>query len=122
MRKIFLALMMWTGSALAADLDLVDELYIANESGGEIIITTKDCNNPAWVKKGFPNYAYATEGNGTKHEGCWVRPPLQDAPEGAFGIVTSIWENDYKMEYPDYMFRPKNITIKAPPVIVKPTT
>lgn len=105
MRKFLIALSLWTGVAVSADL--VDELVLKNESGGEIVITVKDCPNLTWVKQGFVNYAWATEGNGTKHEGCWVRPSLENAPANAFGIVNTIWEDDVRMEYPDYMFKPR---------------
>ena len=118
MRKFLIALLFWTGTAVSADL--VDEIYMKNESGGEIVLTVRDCPVADWVKQGFPHQAYATEGNGTKHEGCWVRPEILDAPANAFGIVTTIWEDNIRMEYPDYLFKPKTVVIKVPPIIVTP--
>lgn len=106
MRYLMAALLLWTVAAQADD-DQIDELFLKNQDGGELVITVKDCHNAEWAKLGYENYAYATEGNGTKHEGCWVRPPLVDAPKNAFGIVNTIWEGNYRVEYPDKLFYPR---------------
>lgn len=105
MRYLMAALLLWTVAAQADDE--FDEMFLKNQDGGEVVITVKDCQNAAWVKLGYANHAYATEGNGTKHEGCWVRPPLVNAPKNAFGIVNTIWEDNYRIEYPDRLFYPR---------------
>ena len=64
----------------AADYSAEKELFLKNESGGVIAVTKEVCPDPVAKAKGFEFRAYATEGNGTKHEGCWSAPDISDAP------------------------------------------
>lgn len=64
--------------ATAEDYSQYKELFLVNQAGGVIALTVEPCQIPE--AKGFDSRAYATEGNGTKHEGCWMAPDISDAP------------------------------------------
>lgn len=67
--------------ATAEDYTQYSELFTKNQDGGVIALQTTPCAVPDAVKKGFVYSSYATEGNGTKHEGCWISPSIEDAPQ-----------------------------------------
>lgn len=105
--RYFIAFLLCIGLVNAADLP--DELVCLNEENGEIVITIKDCPNKVFKDGGYFFYAYATEGNGTKHEGCWVSPIPEGAPRHpsirVFRVVNTIWEEGDRATYPDYYFK-----------------
>jgi hypothetical protein len=57
------------------------ELQMNNDAGGIIAITVEECLIPSAKAKGFDYRSYATEDNGTIHEGCWMEPDMTDAPK-----------------------------------------
>lgn len=66
--------------ANAADYGNVKELFIENEAGGVIAVTQEVCRDPNAKAKGFEYRGYATEKDGTVHEGCWMAPDVSEAP------------------------------------------
>jgi N-acetylmuramoyl-L-alanine amidase CwlA len=77
---ISLVLFALVQEADAKDYSQYKELYMANEAGGWIVVSVEECKLGDDIKKDFPNRAYATEPDGTMHEGCWDSPSIQDAP------------------------------------------
>ena len=77
---VFFMVLVFAKDATAADYSAEKELFLKNESGGVIAVTKELCTDPVAKAKGFEFRAYATEGNGTKHEGCWSAPDLSEAP------------------------------------------
>lgn len=66
--------------ANAADYSNTKELFVKNEAGGVIAVTQELCQDPKAKAKGFEYRGYATEKDGTLHEGCWTAPDVSDAP------------------------------------------
>ena len=123
-----LAVIFLLSSGLVLAQDLPKELYMPNESGGYIVLTTDACPNTAAVKLGYNYRAYATETEGEKpatHEGCWNSPSVADAPRSA-GIriipLVNLWFDGDIVTFPQTLFGPEkrrwNI---APTIEVKPT-
>ena len=122
-----LAVISLLSSGLALAQDLPKELYMPNESGGYIVLTTDACLTSDAVKLGYMYRAYATESEGEKpatHEGCWVSPSVTDAPRSA-GIkiipLVNLWFDGDIITFPQTLFGPEkrrwNI---APTIEVKP--
>jgi len=122
-----LAVISLLSSGLALAQDLPKELYMPNESGGYIVLTTDACPNADAVKLGYMYRAYATETEGDQpatHEGCWDSPSLADAPRSA-GIkiipLVNLWFDGDVVTFPQTLFGPEkkrwNI---APTIEVKP--
>lgn len=69
---------------------LANVMVMDNEEGGKIVLTLAPCDLPAGAPIEGAYAAYATEGDGTVHFGCWTRDELsvntewKDAP----GIYT----------------------------------
>jgi len=122
-----LAVISLLSSGLALAQDLPKELYMPNESGGYIVLTTDACPNAGAVKLGYMYRAYATETEGEKpatHEGCWDSPSVADAPkmEGVRIIpLVNLWFDGDVVTFPQTLFgaekRRWNI---APTIEVKP--
>jgi hypothetical protein len=105
--KYVLALLMVAGVAQAEDYSRATELMFINQSGGVVALTVEPCAIPE--AKGFENRSYATEANGTKHEGCWTAPDTSEAPSGAdFKIVpiVNVWYDGVITAFPQTMFAP----------------
>lgn len=69
-------------SLTATAEDLPKEMYMPNEAGGFIILTTEKCAFEAASKKGFEYRTYATlKDDSVAEEGCWVRPDISGAPQ-----------------------------------------
>ena len=104
------------------------ELYMPNESGGFIVLTTDACPNTGAAKLGYKYRAYATESDSEKpatHEGCWDSPSVADAPkmEGVRIIpLVNLWFDGDLITFPQTMFGPekKRWDIKLPEITVKP--
>ena len=105
------------------------ELYMPNESGGFIVLTTDACPNTGAAKLGYKYRAYATESDSEKpatHEGCWDSPSVADAPkmEGVRIIpLVNLWfEDGDTVSFPQILFGPekKRWDIKLPEITVKP--
>ena len=95
-----------------------DELYMPNDDEGFVVITVKDCPDKELAKT-FPYYAYATEHDGTKHEGCWVSE--EKAPRG-FEPSVNIYFEGVVVTYRRGLFSPekKRWDFKVPEIVVKP--
>ena len=124
-----LAVIFLLSSSLALAQDLPKELYMPNESGGYIVLTTDTCADTDAAKKGYKYRAYATESDGENpatHEGCWDSPSIADAPkmEGVRIIpLVNLWfEDGDTVTFPQILFGPekRRWDIKLPESTVKP--
>ena len=115
MRFSSLLLLVVALSASAEDYSSYKELYMKNESGGVVALTLEPCQFPEAVKAGMIDRAYATEGNGTKHEGCWVSPEInpEELPEVDAHItiipLVNLWFDGGTIVYPQSYFKPSEI-------------
>ena len=126
LQKQLLVLLLLSSSLVLAQ-DLPKELYMPNESGGYIVLTTDACPDDYATKLGYNHRAYATESDSEKpatHEGCWVSPSVADAPkmEGVRIIpLVNLWFDGDIVTFPQTLFGPEkrrwNI---APTIEVKP--
>ena len=115
-------------SNLALAQDLPKELYMPNESGVYIVLTTDACPTAEVVKKGYKYRAYATESDSEKpatHEGCWDSPSVADAPrmEGVKIIpLVNLWFDGDMATFPQTMFglEKKRWDAITPTIDVKP--
>ncbi|MEN6294314.1 MAG: hypothetical protein ABFD07_20160 [Methanobacterium sp.] len=64
----------------AEDYSSHDELFMANQAGGVVALTVEPCAVETAKIKHFDMRAYATEADGTRHEGCWMAPDISEAP------------------------------------------
>ena len=108
MRNLLVAmLMMFSTTVLSGE---IKEMHVPNEGGGVIALTTTPCPNKVWANKGYLYRSYATEGNGTMHEGCWISPSTADAPKHPsvriIPVVNSIWEGDVQHSWTADIFKP----------------
>ena len=114
MRFALLALLV-SLSAQAADYSAHKELFMKNEAGGVVALTMEPCQFPEAVKKGFKERSYATEGDGTKHEGCWMTPEIkpEELPAVDRHVViiplVNLWYDEQIIAYPQHMFTPGEI-------------
>ena len=98
---------------IALAQDLPKELYMPNESGGFIVLTTDACPNADVAKLGYKWRAYATESdseNPATHEGCWDSPSTADAPklQGVRIIpLVNLWFDGDIVTFPQTMFGPE---------------
>lgn len=123
-RQLAVLLLLFSSFALAQDLP--KELYMPNEAGGYIVLTTDTCPNPGAVKLGYKYRAYATESSeAARHEGCWDSPSTADAPkmQGVRIIpLVNLWFDGDTVTFPQTMFTPekKRWDIITPTIEVKP--
>ena len=109
--KLVVIFLLYSSCALAQDMPL--ELYMPNESGGYIVLTTDACANTSAVKLGYTYRAYATESDSEKpatHEGCWDSPSVADAPklQGVRIIpLVNLWFDGDMVTFPQTMFGPE---------------
>jgi hypothetical protein len=121
-----LAVILLLSFTLALAQDLPKELYMPNESGGYIILTTDTCPNADAVKLGYNYRAYATESdseNPATHEGCWDSPSTADAPKlrGVRIIpLVNLWFDGDMVTFPQTMFGPEKKRWNVPTIEVKP--
>jgi len=129
MTKLSLVLVAMFFTLKATAQDLPKELYMPNESGGYIILTTDACPNTDAAKLGYKYRAYATESDSEKpatHEGCWVSPSTADAPklQGVRIIpLVNLWFDGDIVTFPQTLFGPekRRWDLKLPEIQVKPT-
>lgn len=85
--------------AHAQEVVEIKEMALANSASGFVVLTRDKCSLKA--PDIFTHRAYATEGNGTVHEGCWMAPTIEDAPqvEGMkiIPIVNTWWDGEIQM-------------------------
>ena len=96
----YLAILLFAVSvAQAQEVVEVKEMALENSAGGLVVLTRDECKLKA--PDIFTHRAYATEGNGTVHEGCWMAPAIDDAPktEGVkiIPIVNTWWDGEVHM-------------------------
>ena len=109
--KLTVIMLLCSCSALAQDLPL--ELYMPNESGGYVVLTTDACPNTHAISLGYTYRAYATESDSEKpatHEGCWDSPSVADAPklQGVRIIpLVNLWFDGDMVTFPQTMFGPE---------------
>lgn len=83
--------------SMSATAEEPKEMYMPNEAGGFVTLTTEVCGYTEAVKQGFKYRAYATEDAEGKivHEGCWISPSTEGAPhaEGVriIPVVNTWW-------------------------------
>ena len=110
LRQLAVIYLLYSNLALAQDLPL--ELYMPNESGGYIVLTTDACPNTDAAKLGYTYHAYATESDSDQpvtHQGCWHSPSTADAPrmEGVRIIpLVNLWFDGDMITLPQTMFGP----------------
>lgn len=99
----------FTKQANAADYSQYKELFMLNKAGGVIAVTLEPCAIPDAIKAGFENRGYATESNGTKHEGCWAAPDISEAPRHP-GVriipIVNMWFDGEVVSLPQDDFKP----------------
>lgn len=67
--------------AATADYSKHKELYMANQAGGDVVLTLEPCAITEAKKLGFENRSYATVAGGVIiEEGCWIAPSISGAP------------------------------------------
>jgi hypothetical protein len=60
--------------------ELPNEMYMANDAGGFVVLTTEPCTFKKQAKE-YPYRAYATESSEiVLHEGCWTSPDTSEVP------------------------------------------
>ena len=114
-RLLALVAVLFSLPATSADYSGYKELYMANEAGGDVVLTLEKCAIKEAVKKGFDLRAYATEGNGATHEGCWNKPSLEGAPqaEGMTIIpLVNVYFDGIILPYAQDMFGPEQHTVE----------
>jgi hypothetical protein len=110
-------------SSFALAQDLPKELYMPNEAGGFIVLTTDACPNAGAAKLGYKYRAYATESDSEKptlHEGCWDSPSIAEAPKSA-GIkiipLVNLWFDGDTVTFPQTLFTPEKKRWEITPTI-----
>ncbi len=122
--KLAVIFLLYSNFALAQDLPL--ELYMPNESGGYIVLTTDACANTDALKLGYNYRAYATESDSdtpVTHQGCWDSPSVADAPrmEGVRIIpLVNLWFDGDMATFPQTMFSPLKRRWNTAPILIKP--
>lgn len=97
----YLVLFLFVSAAYAQEVIEIKEMELANSAGGFVVLTRDKCKLKA--PGYFTHRAYATEGNGAEHEGCWMAPSIADAPktEGVkiIPIVNTWWDGEVVTYY-----------------------
>lgn len=128
LKQLAVLSLLFSTNLLAADYSKSKELYMPNESGGYVVLTSEQCKIQEAVKLGFDSRAYATETdseNPVTHEGCWNSPDTSEAPriKGVRIIpLVNLWFDGDTVTFPQTMFGPEKRrwdTI-TPPIEVKP--
>jgi hypothetical protein len=92
----FLTLAVFSTTIWAQEVGHIQELYFKNQSGGIVVLTVEPCNITKAVSLGFDFRSYATEGDGTLHEGCWMAPDVSKATQregmNVFAIVNLYYD------------------------------
>lgn len=73
---------------VATTLWASDEVYMANEAGGYLVLTHEECPVEKF-KQQFPWHAYGTESNGTIHYGCYnvpLPPTVEEVEQVPLGM------------------------------------
>ena len=101
--------------AISADYSEHKELYMANQAGGDIVLTLEPCAFEAAQKLGFTNRSYATVAGGKiMEEGCWLAPSIAEAPqiEGVKIIpIVNVWYDGLILPFEQNQFGPTEHTV-----------
>ena len=128
-------------SAMAEELP--KEMYMANDAGGFVVLTTEPCAFDQ-VSKEYTYRTYATESSDiVNHEGCWSTPDISNVPtqlysksEGApdaptMHIITMVntwwkeggkatfFQSNFTKEKKRYLSNGR-LDMTLPPIVVKP--
>lgn len=109
MKKFLILMMLLSVPAYAEDYSRHQEIYFVNQAGGVVALTVEPCTIELAKVKGFDSRTYATESNGTKHEGCWVAPDISDAPQypGVKIIpIVNVWYDGVITPFEQSLFKP----------------
>ena len=97
--------------ATAADYSEHKELFMANQAGGDVVLTLEPCAFEEAKKLGFENRTYATVAGGkTVEEGCWIAPGIDGAPNipGVSIIpLVNVWYGGVILPYEQNLFEPQ---------------
>ena len=125
--------------SLSATAGEVKEMYMPNDAGGFVVLTTQPCTVEKVLEE-YPYRAYATESSeAATHEGCWISPDTSEVPtqlmsksEGAgpaptirvIPLVNTWWVEGGGATFLQTNFSPEKkrqeITIELAPIVVKP--
>jgi hypothetical protein len=112
MKYLILLLFFFITLSYAQKVEIVREMELENSAGGFIVLTQEECKINA--PKLFTYRAYATEGNGTVHEGCWMTPSHKDAEpiEGMriVPVVNTWWDGEIHT-FLQSSFKPRKLTL-----------
>lgn len=101
--------------AISADYSEHKELYMANQAGGDIVLTLEPCAFEEAKKLGFTNRSYATVAGGkTMEEGCWLAPGIEGAPNvpGVTIIpIVNVWYDGLILPFEQNQFSPEAHTV-----------
>jgi len=95
--------------ATAEDYSNHKELFMANQAGGVVALAVEPCTIEQAKLKKFEGRAYATEANGTKHEGCWIAPDISEAPNVPnvkIIPIVNVWFEGVIVPYEQNLFVP----------------
>jgi hypothetical protein len=109
--------------SFSASAEEPKEMYMPNEAGGFVTLTTEACGYTEAVKQGFEYRAYATEdAEGTLvHEGCWISPSVEEAPqiEGVriIPVVNTWWVDSGQATFLAPQFGPERRRWEEQPIV-----
>lgn len=110
MKKILaLVAALFITPATAEDYSSHKELFMSNQAGGVIALTVEPCAIEIAKNKKFESRAYATEANGTIHEGCWSAPDISEAPNHPnikIIPIVNIWFDGVIVPFEQGLFAP----------------
>ena len=106
---LFCLLIGFVKDANAEDYSTYKELFFINQAGGAVVLVAEECIIPGAKAKGFEGQAYATEKDGTRHEGCWSMPDTSEAPKHPsikiIPIVNMYFDGEI-VSFPQHLFKP----------------
>lgn len=116
MKKLLgLVAVLFSLSATAEDYSQHKELYMANEAGGDVVLTLEACAFPAATAKGFTNRSYATVAGGKiMEEGCWFAPSTEGAPQSEHVMIipiVNVWYDGLILPFEQRAFGPQQHTM-----------
>ena len=101
--------------ATSADYSEQKELYMANQAGGDVVLTLEPCAIEEARKLGFENRTYATVAGGKiQEEGCWISPSINGAPNvpGMTIIpLVNVWYSGIILPFEQNLFTPQSNTV-----------
>lgn len=103
MKKTLIALLLVSNISFAGDMP--NELYMPNDAGGFMVLTTEKCTEEYAYDLGFIFRVYSTEENGNKHEGCWNTITIPDHLVGKVEpYVNTWWEKGLTSSFKQSLF------------------